>query len=155
MDDFHFLTLDPLGNRPVCVLDAEPPLDSMPAIPWEMAQYEFTPELDSMPIIDTIVEETDICPMVDIKKTPGKTSYQTPTGLRVVGNLVEFSLENNCQINLQIFDVAGRYINTLAKGFFDAGINQLLLPEDIKPGIYFINLEIEGGGSLTTKFIKL
>jgi hypothetical protein len=155
MDDFHFLTLDPLGNRPVCVLEAEPPLDSLTAIPWGMEQYEFTPELDSMPIIDTIVEETDICPMVDIKKTPGKNPYQTPTELRVKGNQVEFSLENNCQINLQIFDVAGRYIKTLAKGFFDAGINQLLLPEDIKPGIYFINLKIEGGRSLTIKFIKL
>jgi hypothetical protein len=155
MDDFHFLTLDPLGNRPVCVLEAEPPFDSLPAIPWEMEQYAFRPELDSMPIIDTIVEETDICPVVDIKNTPGKKPFKTQTEIRVKGNLVEFTLENNSNINLQVFDVTGRYIRTLAQGYIGSGTYQLTLPTDIEPGIYFINLQIEGERSLTTKFIKL
>lgn len=155
LDDFHFLTLDQMGNRPVCVLEAEPPFDSLPAIPWEMEFEDFRPELDSMPLIDTIVDETEICPVVDIKNIPSKKRLRTKTEIRVKGNQVEYTLANNSKINLQIFDISGRYIRTLAQGYTDAGTHQLTLPTNIEPGIYFIKLQIEGYRSITTKFIKL
>jgi hypothetical protein len=155
LDDFHFVTLDPLGNRPACVLEAEPLFDTIPAIPLQMVSEEFSLRLDTMPIIDTIVEETDICPVVDIKNTPTTKPIKTQTEIQIKGNQVEYTLTNNSKINLQIFDVSGRYIRTLVKGYTGAGTHQLTLPTDIEPGIYFIKLQIEGRGSLTTKFIKL
>jgi hypothetical protein len=155
MDDFHFLTLDPLGNRPVCVLETEPPFDTLfYYLPTEMEQYEFRPELDSMPIIDTIVEETEICPMVNLKNPPTQKPFKAKTEIQLKGNLVELNLANNSEINLAIFDVSGRYIKTLVKGFFNAGTHQLSLPKAIEPGIYFLNLEIDGSRNSTAKFIK-
>ncbi|MFB0509676.1 MAG: T9SS type A sorting domain-containing protein, partial [bacterium] len=155
LDDFHFLTLDPSGNRPVCVLEAELPSDSLFAYPWHMEFEDFRPELDSMPLVDTIVEETDICPVVDIKNKPSKKQFKTGTEIRVKGNLVELTLANNSEISLQVFDISGRYIRTLAKGIFGSGTHRFILPQDIEAGVYFINLQIEGTRSLTTKFIKL
>ncbi|MEO0093994.1 MAG: T9SS type A sorting domain-containing protein [candidate division WOR-3 bacterium] len=154
MDDFHFLTLDPLGNRPACVLVAELPFDSIPAIPWEMESYDFQPELDSIPIIDTIVEETDICPVVDIKSIPSGIRINK-NAIRIKGNRIEFSLKKESKISLQIFDIAGCNVRTLVRGYFSAGNHYLTLPSNIEPGIYFIYFEIEGGTRLTNKFIKL
>jgi hypothetical protein len=155
MDDFHLLALDPLGNRPVCVLEAFPPYDTLfYHMPIEMEQYEFRPELDSMPIIDTIVEETDICPVVDIKNAPSEPKTKTENEIQIKGSVIEFTLKNRSKIHLQIFNLAGRYIKTLAQGHFDVGTYRLNLPTEFEPGIYFINLQIEKGSSLTVKYIK-
>lgn len=69
--------------------------------------------------------------------------------------MIEYTLTDNSKIQLRIFDLAGRYIQTLARGYFDAGTYQLTFPTELEPGIYFINLQIEGGRSLSVKYIKL
>jgi len=62
-NDFHFLTLDPMGNRPVCVI---PEILPSIAIMWRPDSMIVTIEgLDttSMPIADTMVQYTEVCPV--------------------------------------------------------------------------------------------
>ncbi|MDP2209457.1 MAG: S8 family serine peptidase [Bacteroidota bacterium] len=66
-DDFHFLTLDPNGNRPVCVLDSTPLMADCPWMSEVMYEWEADPATTGMHLIDAMVESMPVCPIHSTK----------------------------------------------------------------------------------------
>jgi len=62
-----------------------------------------------------------------------------------VNNLIKinFSLENETLVKLEIFDISGRSINTLCNSRYCAGNHSVSLNKNIRAGTYFINFNTE------------
>ncbi len=54
-----------------------------------------------------------------------------------------FSLEENAEVEIQIFDVMGRFVKTVSKGDLESGAHKLQIDgEDLSKGVYFIEIII-------------
>jgi hypothetical protein len=60
-DDFHFLTLDQNGNRPVCVLDLAPPIDTCDWMNESMQMWDAYPNTTLMPLENATVQSVSVC----------------------------------------------------------------------------------------------
>uniref|UniRef100_A0A7C3Z1U8 T9SS type A sorting domain-containing protein n=1 Tax=candidate division WOR-3 bacterium TaxID=2052148 RepID=A0A7C3Z1U8_UNCW3 len=139
-DDFHFLTLDPNGNRPACVLDSVPMTDSFWQINDSMIYYYARFPVDSMVLRDTIVRYTDVCTTgVKINEAPGKIGELS---FWAFTNEIRFNLSEDGNFQFSLYDVNGRQVLILAKGFFKAGEYTLTLPHRLR-GLYFLELNGE------------
>ena len=87
----------------------------------------------------------------------GKTGNETATSLSVYPNpaasesVLSFYNESVQKVTLNIFDMSGRHVKTLAEREFDEGIIEMgWSTEGINAGIYFLRMEA-GGKSLAQK----
>jgi len=54
---------------------------------------------------------------------------------------IQFSLPENATVKIELFDLSGRKIKTIAEGAFQAGNHELnLSAENMEKGIYFLQL---------------
>lgn len=68
---------------------------------------------------------------------------------------LNFSLEKESDISLQVFSVDGKLVFTADNKVFNAGINNMSINlEDQNSGLYFVNLKIDGVTIQTKKIIK-
>jgi hypothetical protein len=66
--DFHLLTLDQNGDRPVCVDSQFPEIDSMPWFEIWMEDSLFEPSIESMPFVPESVSYHPICVMPGVRE---------------------------------------------------------------------------------------
>jgi hypothetical protein len=78
-DDFHLVTLDQNGNRPVCVLDSSPAVDSCPWQPWEFDGFSLTLDLYLMTLTNVSVQSSVVCSLT--LRDVGPTRIIRPAGL--------------------------------------------------------------------------
>jgi len=86
--------------------------------------------------------------------TLGVLEHQPPIdtrGISIMPNPVnstsqiEFSLVNNCQIELDIIDLSGRVVSRIFKGDYNAGVHRMPWDSSGMPaGLYFTRLRAEG-----------
>ncbi len=154
-DDFHLLTLDPMGNRPVCVEPQEPVLDSLPWIEWEMADTMFYLEIDSMFLEPVEVRYAPICTIptgtnedAHLPKVQGRL-----LDLRVLGDRIELALAMEVDVEVKVFAVDGRLRALLAHKRFKPGRHQLALPAGMAVGVYLVQASA-AGRSVSAKVVR-
>ena len=150
-EDFHFLTLDSQGNRPVCVIDTQPPFEEIFAITEEFLIASMDLEIEPMPLIDTLVEYTDICTIpTGIEELPKE---RLPDDFELYSSFenVILRIEKSGRVNLNLYDVNGRKVALLAHGLYSKGSYEFSLPRKLSMGIYFVIADFEG----TKKSVKL
>ena len=58
---------------------------------------------------------------------------------------LEFYLEKTAQVEIHLYDVAGRWVQTIAQASEMNGMQKVLMNcSDISKGLYFIELNIDG-----------
>ncbi|UCG42595.1 MAG: T9SS type A sorting domain-containing protein [candidate division WOR-3 bacterium] len=87
-DDFHLLTLDQNGDRPVCVDSQVPELQSMPWLEVYMEDTVFRPSIESMPVVPESVEYHPICVLPGAKERGAGHRPVPAPGLAVPQNPV-------------------------------------------------------------------
>ena len=88
---------------------------------------------DPYPIIIDNTEESISNDLFSVYPNPFKNVFE-----------IEFNLENQEFITLDIYDLAGRKISTINKGLYDAGSSKISIDAtDITKGSYFIELKLE------------
>ncbi|MDP6570870.1 MAG: T9SS type A sorting domain-containing protein, partial [Candidatus Marinimicrobia bacterium] len=67
---------------------------------------------------------------------------------------LQFSLEAESTISLQVFDLNGRMVEEISQGQLETGYHSMVWnAEELSSGIYFLNLLIDGEKSLTQKVV--
>ncbi len=156
-DDFHLATLDPMGNRPVCVEPQEPEIESLPWIEWYVEDETCYPELDSIRLEPVVVKFDSIC--YDTTQTGIRNGAVHPgipersLELRTFGSRIELSLARTTIVEVQLFSSDGRQVARIARQQFSAGRHELALPCDIAAGAYLV-CATGGGRSASTKVVK-
>lgn len=113
-EDFHFLTLDPLGNRPVCVLPLRPDTGSFWSEQDSAVLYTEFFDMTLMNIKDTSVMYVDVCAMTVDTNDVGPTgiyfdipspfdSTQTVTPLCSLYNYGNTTVSYNAQLDIGTF----------------------------------------------------
>jgi hypothetical protein len=154
-DDFHLATLDPMGNRPVCVEPQEPLLDSMPWGEWAMEDTVCRPEYDTMPFAPIEVLFDSICwdtTGVGIEQGGG-VRPRPALAVRGSGSGVELALVRSTVIEVQVFTPDGRQVVRLARREYAAGRHLLALPKRLTAGAYLVCVT-GGGRSATAKIVR-
>jgi hypothetical protein len=144
-DDFHLLTLDGALLRPECVIDTMPPYDSI--IVYEenfFGEPNFLEQFEPFPLEDTMVMYTRVCTLqTGIMEMPGeKHTYDFRISASFENVIVHIGRSGLVTVNL--YDIAGRNIASLAQGMFEAGIHSLLLPKNMSAGVYFVRVDFDG-----------
>ncbi|MFM7766319.1 MAG: T9SS type A sorting domain-containing protein [Bacteroidota bacterium] len=65
---------------------------------------------------------------------------------------IRFELEKSADVSIQLFDMAGRLVETISNGNMAAGIHQYTIGDNVHAGAYFLRFNVDGG-SLTEKII--
>ncbi len=152
-EDFHLLTLDVAGNRPVCVEPQEPGIESLPWIDWMFEDTLCFPEIDSMllepaPVLfHPICEETTSVRERRRAALPGRSGI----GLAVRGGALELSLSRDEVVRVAAYSAAGRLRRVVADRRFAAGRHVLGRPR-FGPGIYLVQAE-SGTGRAVAKLV--
>ncbi len=150
-DDFHFLVLDPQGERPVCVLDTAPPFEEIigDTVPFVVDSFDLVEV--SMPIIDEVVEYAEICSIIPgVEESKDET---VPDDLYLFATLdyVALQLKTPGRLDVDLYDVSGRKVAPLAHGLFEKGMYIFTLPKNLSAGVYIVRADFEG----TKQSIKL
>lgn len=143
-EDFHFLTLDSQGNRPVCVIDTEPPYEDIFAVTEGFLVDSSYLEMDSMPIIDTMVSYTEICSIPPGTKEFPKRNLPDDFELYASFDYIMLSIGKAGRVELNLYDISGRQLASLAHGFFEKGTRVFTLPNKLSTGVYFVIADFEG-----------
>lgn len=152
-EDFHFLTLDSQGNRPVCVIDTQPPFEEIFAITEEFYVDSIYLEMEAMPLIDTMVEYTEICSIPPgIKELP-KKSFPDDLELYASFKYVTLSIGKAGRVDVNLYDISGRQVASLGHGLFEKGTRVFTLPKELSTGVYFVIADFEGTRK-SVKFIR-
>ncbi len=144
-DDFHLLTLDHGLNRPVCVIDTLPPFDSIPVIVEEViGELQYMEPLEPFLLEDIDVMYAEICTIPQ-----GVTELPEESSLGVLDLYASFEhvtlkISKSGRLNLNLYDVAGRHIGSLAQGIFEKGTYLFALPRNMSMGVYFVRADFEG-----------
>jgi hypothetical protein len=85
-DDFHFVTLDQSGNRPVCVLNLTPPRDVAAVKLDSLFATRETYYPDHIVLRDTLVQSVEVCSLT--RHDVGCTKVMAPTGTIDSGTVV-------------------------------------------------------------------
>jgi len=66
---------------------------------------------------------------------------------------IEFSLPENSDVSLKVYDISGKEVSTLINEYLRAGLNKLTYDaSNLASGIYFYTLGVRQAGSSTDKF---
>jgi hypothetical protein len=153
-DDFHLLTLDGALLRPECVIDTMPPHDSISVLQEPViGEPNIFEQFDPFPLEDTMVMYTEICTL--------QTGAMELPKENDIGELDVYSSFENVTVrisrtgwlNVNLFDVTGRNVGTLASGVFEKGNHVLALPKNIGAGVYFVRVNLDGTLK-STKVVK-
>ncbi|MDD3804508.1 MAG: T9SS type A sorting domain-containing protein [bacterium] len=79
--------------------------------------------------------------------------YLIPT-FEYGNNIIRFSVAEQGEVTLNLFDVSGRCIDKMASGVFNSGIHTINLPKTLSSGVYFVKMEA-GGMTLIEKLIRI
>ncbi len=83
---------------------------------------------------------------------PNLSVYPNPTDQNAT---VSFSLDRRQKVSLKLYDLVGREIQTLQQGTLNSGKHRTILERSgLKPGAYFIKLELEEGALTDRIFIE-
>ncbi|MFH2056764.1 MAG: FlgD immunoglobulin-like domain containing protein, partial [bacterium] len=114
---------------------------------------------DTLEIITTVDEHTDVKDEEYV--LPGQFSlaqnYPNPFNMETV---ISFSLAKSAEVDLAIYDVLGRRIQTLTLGYLAAGEHRLAWNgidsqgSEVASGLYFYRLSV-GDSALTRKMVLL
>ncbi len=153
-EDFHFLTLDSQGNRPVCVIDTMPPFEDVFADIEEFSVDSFYMLEDAMEIMDEMVEFTEICTIIPGTMEIPRTILQNDLEIYTTFEGVTIRIGKPGRFDLTVYDVTGAKVSTLAHGMFEQGAYSFTLPMRTSAGVYFIRANLEGIGK-SVKLVKL
>jgi len=144
-DDFHLLTLDPQGNRPVCVIDTSPLLVDFPiAVEGFTGEPNMFVQMEPMTLIDTIVNYTEICSIIPgVKEWVGEITTNDFMLYALFENIT-VKLNVSGLLSLNLYDVMGRNVSTIAHGQFTKGTHLFNLPKNLSAGVYFVQADFEG-----------
>ena len=68
--------------------------------------------------------------------------------------LIKFSIEENNFVQIKVFDILGREVETLISEYLSPGIySKIFSPKNISSGVYFYQLKIEGKIITTQKML--
>ncbi len=143
-EDFHFLVLDSLGDRPVCVIDTMPPREEIvgDTVPFIVDTAGLVEEI--MPIIDEVVEYTEICSIIPGMTEVRQELYTGDLEIYASFEYVRLQILKSGRLRVNLYDVSGRHFATLAQGLFEKGTYFFTLPENMSRGVYFIKADFEG-----------
>ena len=144
-DDFHLLTLDQLGNRPVCVDSPAIVVDTLPVVIDTIVVNTVMADMVPYGVVDDQVYFQEICPMVGIKDQPVRSDR--PAEVRVLSGAhpeVMLFVPVASHNRLRLLDAAGRQTAKLADGWFGVGRYSFAIPGDIPRGIYYLAVEARG-----------
>ncbi|KPJ71442.1 hypothetical protein AMJ52_08545 [candidate division TA06 bacterium DG_78] len=83
---------------------------------------------------------------------PGTTTFNTATICRKRAD-IEFTLATATDVELFVYNVAGRFLKRLLSKRFSAGLHRLSVSLDLPAGVYFYNLKTESGERIIRKFL--
>ena len=97
---------------------------------------------------------TRVTPEIPVNEGYLKANYPNPVRNATT---IPFSVRESAHIELTIFDVLGREIETLVDGFKQAGEQQAVweVSEETAPGIYYYSLKVDGETVQTRGFLVL
>jgi len=138
-DDFHLLTLDQNGDRPVCVEPQDPEMQETNWEPCEMVDTAFSVVIDSLKLEPVEVSYHPICQESTAvhEKTRVLPKVQS-LQMQVTGDRIELNLSHAAFVTVKLFARDGRQVALLASKQFDAGKHELMLPADIASGVYLV-----------------
>ncbi len=151
-DDFHLLTLDALGNRPICVEPQDPLIDTLPWIELFVEDSLIMLEPDSIWLDPVDVLFFPICEETTAVRE-GRSAPGAPdqaVGLRVLGGAVELTLARDAVITVGFYAADGRRLAVLANRWLTAGRHVFDLPES-GPGVHLVR----ASGTATTCCAKV
>jgi hypothetical protein len=95
---------------------------------------------DGVPVGDPYWTSSITTDVQDVKIAElGLRSYPNPFSSYAT---VEFNLEQVSEVNIKIFDIAGKVVRVSEHGDYSVGVNKVIIhKEDMLPGIYFLKLE--------------
>ena len=92
-------------------------------------------------------------------------AVRSPLNFELIGNFpdpfnsmtnIEFTLQEECIISLEIYDLLGRKITTLATGLMDAGKHTVAWRTvDVSSGIYYTRMSVNGKAAAVDKMVLL
>lgn len=144
-DDFHLLTLDQFGNRPVCVDSQRITVDTLPVTIDTIVVNTVMADMVPYGVVDNEVFFQEICPMVGIKDQP--TRSDLPAEVRVLAGAdpeVMLYVPVASHNRLRLLDAAGRQTAVLADGWYGVGQYSFAIPAGVPRGIYYLAVEARG-----------
>ena len=117
-------------------------IDQFTIVAQQVNKYGYLGEI----ITDVYAKEMNIIPSEIILYQ----NYPNPFNSNTV---IKFSIPSEGQVRIELYNVIGELIKTIADGFFNAGIQTVnLSSDDLPSGIYLYRLKI-GTQSFTKKLI--
>jgi hypothetical protein len=144
-DDFHFLTLNQFGDRPVCIDSPPIEVDTIPVYADTIVAYPVSPEMAPLMIVDTSVLVTEVCPLVGIKDEPRRS--ESPSGARILAGpapQIQLFVPVASHNTLRLLDATGRQLALLAQGWYGVGRYTFSIPVQLAPGVYYLDVVTRG-----------
>jgi len=143
-EDFHLVTLDPSGDRPVCVIDTSLQLAPFD-VDFSAFQYASFPLIFQVPITvqDTIVDYYPICSIPPGIREQSRKATSNDLSLTASFERITVQLNLSGWLNLNLYDVSGRHVFDLAHGQFAKGTHSFNLPKNLSAGVYFVSADFE------------
>lgn len=108
---------------------------------WARPNSTFTASLGGDCFDNSITQETIVSRNTAIKPNPTTLScYPNPTS----GSFnVDYTLEDEENVFVGIYDMTGKLVDVIASGFQEAGKHSYIIAENIEAGLYFLVLKTE------------
>jgi hypothetical protein len=148
--DFHLLTLDRNGDRPVCVDSQFPETQSMPWLEIMMEDLAFQPSIESMPVVPESVSYHPICVLPGVKErsaapgpvpAPGLAVPQSPVSPGILS--LSYAVPVPGPARVVVIDPLGRAVRSRSVWVEHTGTVGIDL-RGLNPGAYFVRLEAAG-----------
>jgi hypothetical protein len=80
--------------------------------------------------------------------------YYLASGLEFGNGLIKFSLAEQGDVILNMYDVSGRCVANLATGVFNQGLHHISMPSNLSSGVYFVKMET-GDQTFIEKMVRI
>lgn len=87
------------------------------------------------------IQDVDFLSTLNISPNPSSSN-----------TMVSFQLKNDAKITMQLLDMTGRAVTELQNGHLPAGDHRFVVGDDVKAGVYFLRIQVDGG-VLTEKIV--
>ena len=145
-ENFHLVTLDASGNRPVCV---EPQSPVIVPLPW--VQWEFDDSLEMVDFAPMMTGPVEVLfELICQDTTALEEGVRRPVGafgLAVRGRWLELALPHEDAVTVTAYAADGRARRVIADRCFSAGRHRLD-PRGLEPGVYLVRAESRSGSTV-------